>query len=336
MSADRAIGAKHPGPVAPEPQTSAPEPQSAARVAEQLGVPATTLHSWAQHFGLGPTVETGNGRHQYGHEDVHRLEMMRYLTISGLAPGQAAKIALKTTSPGARVSWPTEAPPAGPKEPNLRLLPAVEIDPLQLALNRAVEAALSGDYARTVAALLPPGVADTEPFRFDPIRWWTALAVPALAAVREMMMANPPGVSPESVVEAAVLRAISEILAAHDAEVIAGGGPPTTHPTRYQKLVLIIAPAADQVGLTAHALGMALVVRGASARIVSGLGGGARLRDLLDLTRPVAVVIDSESQALRAELSSAGWEARTLVAPLAGAQATGFAELVRGLNQYLR
>jgi len=71
---------------------------SAGAVARRLGVAVTTLRSWHQRYGLGPSHhETGQHR-RYTTGDLARLEVMRWLTARGLPAAQAARVARSVPS----------------------------------------------------------------------------------------------------------------------------------------------------------------------------------------------------------------------------------------------
>src|SRR5512142_3007033 len=78
------------GPVA-EP----PEPRlTVAAVARRLGVAPATLRTWDRRYGLGPTEHEQGTRRRYSAEDLRRLELMRRLTLEGVAPAEAARLAV--------------------------------------------------------------------------------------------------------------------------------------------------------------------------------------------------------------------------------------------------
>ncbi|WP_461022920.1 MerR family transcriptional regulator [Thalassiella azotivora] len=64
-----------------------------AAVARRLGVAPATLRTWARRYGLGPPAHTAGAHRQYTPEDLARLLEMRRLTVQGVAPGEAARIA---------------------------------------------------------------------------------------------------------------------------------------------------------------------------------------------------------------------------------------------------
>lgn len=77
-----------------------------AAVARRLGVAPATLRTWARRYGLGPSAHVAGSHRQYSSEDLARLVVMRRLTLEGVAPAEAARVAVTTevdrpvTSPG--------------------------------------------------------------------------------------------------------------------------------------------------------------------------------------------------------------------------------------------
>ena len=82
----------------PLPGPSADEPLEArltvAAVAHRLGVAPATLRTWARRYGLGPSEHTAGAHRRYTPVDLARLQTMRRLTLEGVAPGEAARVAL--------------------------------------------------------------------------------------------------------------------------------------------------------------------------------------------------------------------------------------------------
>jgi MerR family transcriptional regulator, light-induced transcriptional regulator len=67
-----------------------------AAVARRLGVAPATLRTWARRYGVGPPAHTAGAHRQYTTEDLSRLLVMRRLTLEGVAPAEAARIALSS------------------------------------------------------------------------------------------------------------------------------------------------------------------------------------------------------------------------------------------------
>ena len=92
----------------------ADEALTAGAVARRLGVAVTTLRTWHQRYGLGPSHHVPGQHRRYTPEDMDRLQVMRRLTAQGVAPAEAAAWARRVPVP-IDVSTPlTAAFPAGP------------------------------------------------------------------------------------------------------------------------------------------------------------------------------------------------------------------------------
>jgi MerR family transcriptional regulator, light-induced transcriptional regulator len=64
---------------------------SAGAVARRLGVAVTTLRTWHQRYGLGPSQHVSGRHRRYTAEDLARLEIMQRLAAEGVAPAEAAR-----------------------------------------------------------------------------------------------------------------------------------------------------------------------------------------------------------------------------------------------------
>lgn len=77
--------------------SSPPTPTlTVAAVARRLGVAPPTLRTWDRRYGLGPSAHTAGAHRRYSPADVARLMVMRRLTLEGVSPADAAKIAVAT------------------------------------------------------------------------------------------------------------------------------------------------------------------------------------------------------------------------------------------------
>ena len=63
-------------------------------LARRLGVAPATLRTWARRYGLGPSGHEVGSHRRYDAVDVARISVMRRLVISGVAPKEAALIAV--------------------------------------------------------------------------------------------------------------------------------------------------------------------------------------------------------------------------------------------------
>ena len=72
---------------------------SAGAAARRLGVAVTTLRTWHQRYGLGPSRHEPGHHRRYTVEDMVRLEVMQRLTAQGVSPAEAAAWARRSPSP---------------------------------------------------------------------------------------------------------------------------------------------------------------------------------------------------------------------------------------------
>jgi len=78
-----------------------PEPTlTVSAVARRMGVAPPTLRTWDRRYGLGPSGHTAGAHRRYTSADVARLLVMRRLTLEGVSPADAAKIAKATPVQG--------------------------------------------------------------------------------------------------------------------------------------------------------------------------------------------------------------------------------------------
>jgi MerR family transcriptional regulator, light-induced transcriptional regulator len=76
------------------PVTEPPTPTlTVAAVARRLGVAPATLRTWDRRYGLGPSGHTAGSHRRYTPADVACLVVMRRLTLDGVPPADAARIA---------------------------------------------------------------------------------------------------------------------------------------------------------------------------------------------------------------------------------------------------
>jgi DNA-binding transcriptional MerR regulator len=94
----------------------ADEALTAGAVARRLGVAVTTLRTWHQRYGLGPSHHVPGHHRRYTPEDMDRLEVMRRLTTQGVSPAEAAAWASRVPDPGEHRGRRDIAFPADPAE----------------------------------------------------------------------------------------------------------------------------------------------------------------------------------------------------------------------------
>lgn len=168
-------------------------PLTVAAVASRLGVAASTLRTWDRRYGLGPSSHEAGAHRRYTPADVARLERMRSLTLQGVAPSDAASIALSES--------PDEPLDVIPEPPARKLAlvgdPELLADPLTL-----VAAALEPDLPRTERIV----VYAVE--RLGVLRAWAEVIRPALRILRNKTRADKPGIEPDAAIASALCVAV--------------------------------------------------------------------------------------------------------------------------------
>lgn len=209
-----------------------------AAVAGRLGVAASTLRTWERRYGLGPSARTAGSHRRYDAEDVTRLETMRRLTGEGVAPADAAQLALGQDAGG----------PAGAAEASGSDEAAEVLDPLSLAA-----AAVEADDARLRRMIARTVGAD------EVLTAWQTLVRPALDLVEARDHGDRPGRDPAAALGAALLAVIRSVA---DGQ----GGQDS----------LLIHADGDR-HLDAHVLAAELALRGVAARVLRPAQRGRQL-----------------------------------------------------------
>lgn len=164
-------------------------PLTVAAVAARLGVAASTLRTWDRRYGLGPTSHEAGSHRRYTPADVARLERMRALTLQGVAPMDAARIAL--SEPAGDQAAASAGAARGATLAVVGEGEQILTDPLTL-----VASALEPDAARVERIL---GYAIQ---RMGLIRAFSEVIHPALQLLRDKARVDRPGVEPHALITA--------------------------------------------------------------------------------------------------------------------------------------
>lgn len=241
-----------------------------AAVARRLGVAPATLRTWDRRYQLGPSAHSAGSHRRYTGDDVARLMVMRSLTLDGVAPSEAARVAL-TAGANEEIEVVT-----GVRSPRL-----VSVDgnfghgrPTPTGV---VDALLAFDEA-TCRHLLEI------PDRGDVLSWWTDLVEPARDALAERTVLARPGEDHDVLLQSAVLAALRARTKGLQMAHVAG-----------RRVVLLLAGPGEPRPLSVHVLAAALADHSIDARVVAGPIVAHRLLELATMTDPAAVVLRSES-----------------------------------------
>lgn len=248
------------------------EALSAGAVARRLGIAVTTLRTWHQRYGLGPSEHVPGHHRRYTPADLARLETMRRLTANGVAPAEAARWTVQ--APDAALPGPTPRTerreardgggatiPVGRSGPAARGLARAAMRLDSNAINEVIDRAIRID-----------GVVTT----------WDTLLRPVLAGIGERHAATAALIEVEHLVSRCVSEAFAAVVRAH-----ASTGPPR---------ILLSCADEEQHSLPLEALGAALAETGIAHRL---LGARVPVRALLEAVNrigPAAVVLWSQTR----------------------------------------
>ncbi|HEY0696811.1 MAG TPA: MerR family transcriptional regulator [Micromonospora sp.] len=245
---------------------------SAGAAARRLGVAVTTLRTWHQRYGLGPSRHVPGHHRRYTEEDLARLEIMRRLTAEGVSPAEAARWARQAPDvlAGESVSPPAVRPTragGGSAIPVGRAGPAAR--GLARAAMRLDSVTTREMIERSVAAV---GV----------VRTWDELLRPVLVGIGERHAATTTVID----VEHLFSRCVSEVYSAVPRPP-ADAGPPR---------ILLSCADEEQHTLPLEALAAALAEAGVACRMLGARMPSAALAEAVARTGPAAVVLWSHSR----------------------------------------
>jgi MerR family transcriptional regulator, light-induced transcriptional regulator len=261
-----------------------------AAVARRLGVAPATLRTWDRRYGLGPSAHTAGQHRRYDAVDLARLGVMRRLTLDGVTPAEAARVALATdvtasghlasvTTPAVLIADPVTTPgassSAGARTVDGKvaagagqLIPLPRASPAARGLARAAMALDSVAATRIVSqALAQRGVVPT----------WTDVVSPVLIGIGQRWAATGTGVDVEHLLAESVMGSL---------RTVRMRAPPVN-----ASPILLACVADEQHSLPLHALAAALAERHVSTRIFGPRVPGSALAAAVRRTGPAAVFL---------------------------------------------
>ncbi|WP_062344340.1 MerR family transcriptional regulator [Herbidospora yilanensis] len=250
----------------PEPESTAPS-YGIGAVARRFGLPAPTLRTWDQRYGLGPSLRTAGGHRRYTELDVRRIEEMHRLVRAGAPAAEAAETALKIL----RLTTPARKEPRAEKGRS----PAGWDEPVY-SVAQVARAALSLDSWFVRAALenwlRDRGVAST----------WDHLVIPVFAAISRRQDDTGAGIDLEHLFSERVLAAL--------APLVERPGTPV-HP----RPVLLACAEEEQHSLPLFALAAALTMEhDVECRVMGARMPYDALADAIRRLAPAAVFLWSQ------------------------------------------
>ncbi|MEV6342213.1 MerR family transcriptional regulator [Actinoplanes sp. NPDC051851] len=253
------------------------EALTAGAAARRLGVAVTTLRTWHQRYGLGPSRHEPGHHRRYTREDMDRLQVMQRLTAQGVAPAEAA--AWARGAPSGRVSSPDPAPGQGGGQ-------VIALGQADASARGLARAAMRLD-APAMRGLLGTAVADR-----GVVGAWTEVIMPVLIGIGERYAATGRFIE----VEHLLSRTVTEALAAVPVAGSDWNGPSSGvfGGLGSSPLVLLAAADEEQHTLPLEALGAALAEAGVPSRLFGARLPPEALLDAVDRTGPAVVVVWSQ------------------------------------------
>jgi hypothetical protein len=240
---------------------------SAGAVARRLGVAVTTLRTWHQRYGLGPSGHVPGHHRRYTPADLARLEIMRRLTADGVSPAEAAR-------------WARHAPAAATpvvstaRDGGGSTIPVGRAGPAARGLARAaMRMDAIGMVAAIERAIATGGVIDA----------WDGVLRPVLAGIGERHAADDGLIE----VEHLLSRSVSAVFATVTRPP-AGPQPPR---------ILLACADEEHHTLPLEALAAALAEAGAGCRLLGARVPPTALAEAVNRTGPTSVVVWSHSRA---------------------------------------
>jgi DNA-binding transcriptional MerR regulator len=247
-------------PTQPQPRAAEAPPAptlTVAAVARRLGVAPATLRTWARRYDLGPSAHEAGAHRRYTAADLARLVVMRRLTLEGVAPAEAARIARETPveeGSGTALASVTTLPSAGPSPQTPvdfgragggHVVALPDAGPAARGLARAAMSLDSGECTRILqAAVDVEGVEGA----------WERLVLPVLVAVGKRWETTGAGIDSEHLLSECVL----SVLRSHAlAQTVRSGAG-----------VLLACAEEEQHSLPVHVVATALAERGVTARVL--------------------------------------------------------------------
>ncbi|MFG2825468.1 MerR family transcriptional regulator [Kitasatospora sp. NPDC048365] len=264
-------------------------------VARRFGVSPTTVRSWERRYGIGPAHhETGRHR-RWSPQDIAVVEVMCNLTARGVAPGEAARLALR---PGADPAGSGDAAPASARRAaapgGSSALPVGPVRPECRGLARAAVRLDSAEVSRILRSVIA---------ELGTVEAWSEVMAPALRAAGRKWAAEG-----ERYVE------VEHLLSWHVSTALRVVADRNSD-TRPGPFALLAGAPRELHTLPLDALVAGLAERGLPSRMLGPAVPAPALLEAVRRTGPAAVALWSQSSqtvdyALARQTMEAAWGGR--------------------------
>jgi len=283
-------------------------------VASRLGVAPSTLRTWDRRYSLGPSDHTAGSHRRYSGADIARLMIMRRLTLEGVAPAEAARIARATavddqvplslfTEDGGTylpsVPMSTHSPGA---VPNGQATPGDVLGGENIPGFTAAQLASRSHDRQIREALITAATAFDEPMAVELVQAVSSVrgvgdtwAQVVKGAVIELMGSSDlvePGMDPVSVVKTAVMMSLRR--AAREAR------PRDSEEQESEGKRIMVCAAPDEISsVAAHVLAAALNQSDTRAAVLPGRVQVPVVRDTIENGDPEVIIVVSWTEPSR-------------------------------------
>ena len=251
------------------------EALTAGAVARRLGVAVTTLRTWHQRYGLGPSQHVPGQHRRYTPQDMDRLQVMRRLTAQGVAPAEAAAWARRVpASADGTAPVPSSPSTLPPQPPSGR-----DGGGHTIPIGRAGHAARG--LARAAMRLDGPALRDmleTTLANHGVVRAWTDVIMPVLLGIGARYAETQKFVEVEHLLSRSITEALSLV----------------PRPSGLPRILLTTADE-EQHTLPLEALAAALAEAGVGSRLLGARVPPPALGVAVMRTGPAAVVVWSQT-----------------------------------------
>ncbi|HEY6686264.1 MAG TPA: MerR family transcriptional regulator [Propionibacteriaceae bacterium] len=256
---------------------------SAGAVARRLGVAVTTLRTWHQRYGLGPSQHISGRHRRYTTEDLARLEVMQRLAAEGVAPAEAARWA-RLAPADALLHDPSKMPTPKVPTPKVR-----EVERQRTSRSRAgggftIPLGRAGPAARGLARaavrLDSPKMREILEDAIeadDVVATWDNVLRPVLVGIGKRHLVT------RSLID------VEHLLSRTSSEVLGAVPRPASAITRAR--ILLACTDEEQHSLPLEALEAALAQAGVACRMLGARVPPAALIDSVRRTGPAVVVL---------------------------------------------
>ncbi len=229
----------------------------AGAVAARLGVAASTLRSWNQRYGLGPSGHHPGRHRRYTAADIARLERMRALVTTGIPPAEAARWAHRDLPD-----------PSPDPDPVPRPVPPAAVTSLLVATQRLEAAAMSTALRRH---LDERGVIDT----------WEQVCRPVLGEINRVHREQGGCIDAEHLLSWSISAALHQVV--------------ETSRVPGSRTAVLACVTGERHTLALEALRAALAERGTPAHMLGADTPDAALVPALIRLRPDVLVLWAQS-----------------------------------------